>query len=62
MEYLRIVIQYKSFTHILKMVLILFHGQTDVERGFSLNEKSIVENMSDKIFYTTVSKRSNALK
>ena len=50
MEYLRIVIQYKSFTHILKMVLILFHGQTDVERGFSLKEKLIVENISDENF------------
>ena len=50
MKYLRIVIQYKSFTHILKMVLILFHGQTDVERGFSLKEKLIVENISDENF------------
>ena len=30
------------------MVVTLFHGQTDVKQGFSLNEKLLVENMSEE--------------
>ena len=30
------------------MVLTLSHGQTDVERGFSLNDKLLVENMQEQ--------------
>ena len=33
-------------TYTLKMVLTSFHGQADVERGFSLNKKLVIENMS----------------
>ena len=47
-EYLKDNIQYKSFTHDLKMILSLFHGQADVKPGFSLNKKLIVGNMSEE--------------
>ena len=47
-EYLKDNIQYKSFTHDLKMILNLFHGQADVKPGFSLNKKLIVGNMSEE--------------
>ena len=46
MEYLKDSIHYKSFAHVLKIVLTLFHGQADVECGFSLNKQLAVENMS----------------
>ena len=46
MEYLKDSIHYKSFAHVLKIVLTLFHGQADVECGFSLNKQLVVENMS----------------
>ena len=38
MDYLKDSIHYKSFTHVLKIILTLFHGQADVEHGFSLNK------------------------
>ena len=40
-------IHYKSFTHVLKIVLTLFHGQANVDCVFSLNKQLIVENMSE---------------
>ena len=48
MEYLKGSIQDKSFSHILKMVMTLLYGQADVERGFSLNKRSPIENMSEE--------------
>ena len=47
MDYLKDSIHYKSFTHVLKIILTLFHGQADVEHGFSLNKQLVVENMSE---------------
>ena len=48
MEYLNDSFQYRSFTHVLKMALTLYHGQFDLEHGFSLNKKLIVENISEE--------------
>ena len=47
MEYLKDSIHYKSFAHVLKIVLTLFHSQVDVYRGVSLNKQLVVENMSE---------------
>ena len=47
MQYLKDNMYYKSFSHVLKIVLTLFHSQVDVERGFSLNKQLVVENMSE---------------
>ena len=46
MEYLKCSIHCKSFSHVLKIILTLFHGQADDEREFSLNKQLVVENMS----------------
>ena len=34
--------------YVVKIVLTMFHGQADVEHGFSVNRNLIVENVSDK--------------
>ena len=34
--------------NLLKLVFVLFHGQADVERGFSVNKEILVENLSEK--------------
>ena len=47
MEYLKYSIHYKSLTHVLKIVLTLFHGQVSVGCGFSLNKQLVVRNMSE---------------
>ena len=47
MEYLKDSIHYKSFAHVLKIAVTLFHGQGNAERGFSLNKQLVVENMSE---------------
>ena len=50
MEYLKDSIRYKSFAHVLKIVLTLFHGQVDVDHGFSHNKQLVVESMSETSF------------
>ena len=45
-EYLKYSIHYRSFAHVLKIVLTLFHGHANVEHGFSLKQL-VVENMSE---------------
>ena len=48
MEYLKDSTQYKSFCYTVNIVLTMFHGQANAERGFSVNKNLIVENMSDE--------------
>ena len=36
---------YSEFCNILELVLVLSHGQADIERGFSLNENLLKQNM-----------------
>ena len=45
MRYLKDTFRLKNFPIIVKMVLTLLNAQDDVERGFSLNDKLLVENM-----------------
>ena len=45
MRYLKDTFRLKNFPLIVKMVLTLFNAQADVEHGFSLNDKLLVENM-----------------
>ena len=45
-DYLKDSIDYKSFTHVFKIVLVLFHGQVNVECECSLNRQLVIENMS----------------
>ena len=45
MRYLKDTFRLKNFPIIVKMVLTLLNAQADVERGFSLNDKLLVENM-----------------
>ena len=47
MRYLSDTVRFNNFMLIVKMVLTLAHGQADVERGFSLNDKLLVENMQE---------------
>ena len=47
MRYISDTARFNNFMLTVKMVLTLSHGQTDVERGFSLNDKLLVENMED---------------
>ena len=46
--------QYESLSQVIKCVLVLFHGQSQVERGFSLNKALMNDNMQEK---TVVSRR-----
>ena len=36
---------YKNFTKIIKIIMTLSHGQSEVECGFSINENALVDNM-----------------
>ena len=45
MRYLKGSIHYKTITFVIQLVLVLSHGQPAVERGFSLIDKFLVENM-----------------
>ena len=47
--------QYESLSQFIKCVLVLFHGQSQVERGFSVNKALMNDNMQEK---TVVSRRS----
>ena len=48
MEFLKDSTRYESFCYVVKIILTMFHGQADVERGFSVNRNLIIENMSDE--------------
>ena len=48
MRYLSDTVRFNNFMLIVKMVLTLSHGQADVERGFSVNDKLLVENMQEQ--------------
>ena len=37
--------RYKNLTKIIKIIMTLSHGQSKVERGFSINENALVDNM-----------------
>ena len=37
--------RYKNLTKIIKIIMTLYHGQLEVERGFSINENALVDNM-----------------
>ena len=37
--------RYKNFTKIFKIIMTLSHGKSEVERGFSTNENTLVDNM-----------------
>ena len=45
MGYLKETVRYKNLVNVIKIVLTLSYGQSAVERGFSLNDKILVENM-----------------
>ena len=47
MAYLKDSLHYKSFVHVLEIVLTLIHGQANVECRFSLNKELVVKNMSE---------------
>ena len=42
--------EYGDVWEFVKMFLILVHGQSEVERGFSVNKQLLVENLKRKIF------------
>ena len=46
--------QYESLSQVIKCILVLFHSQGQVERGFSLNKALMNDNMKEK---TVVSRR-----
>lgn len=48
MRHLSDTVQFKNFMLTVKMVLTSSHGQADVEWGFSLNVKLLVENMEEQ--------------
>ena len=48
MRYLSGTVRFNNFMLIVKMVLTLSHGQADVEHGFSLNDKLLIENMQEQ--------------
>ena len=45
MGYLKETVRYKNLLNVIKIVLTLSLGQSAVGRGFSLNDKMLVENM-----------------
>ena len=47
MEYLKDSTQYESFCYVVKIVLTMFHGQTDVEHGFNVSKNFIAEVITD---------------
>ena len=58
MRYLNGTIYYKTLTSVMQLILVLSHGQAAVERGFSLNDKLLVEKYETrKSHYTMLYKR-----
>ena len=47
--------QYESLSHVIKCILVLFHGQSQVELGFSVNKALMNDNMQEK---TVIARRS----
>ena len=48
MRYLKGSIHYKTLTFVIQLVLVLSHDHAAVERGFSLNDKLLFENMKSQ--------------
>ena len=48
MKYLVLLPSFGSLTKVVKTLLILSHGQTQVERGFSINSELLVDNLSNE--------------
>ena len=48
MRYLKESIHYKAFSSVIQLFLVLSHSQAVVERGFSLNDKLLVESMKSE--------------
>ena len=42
--------EYSQFCKVIKMVLILFHVQASVERGFNINKAMLLPNFDEQIF------------
>ena len=40
--------QYESLSHVIKCILLLFHGQSQVERGYSVTKALMYNNMQEK--------------
>lgn len=40
--------EYKETLSLLKMILIISHGNAEVERGFSINKEVLIENMREE--------------
>lgn len=40
--------QFQNLWHVIQKLLLLSHGQADVERGFSINKKIEVENLAER--------------
>ena len=45
MHFLKDYSHYKNLTKVIKIIKTLSHGQSEVERGFSINENALVDNM-----------------
>ena len=45
MRFLKDNSSYKNLTKIIKIIVTLPHGNSEVERGFSINENALVDNM-----------------
>ena len=39
---------YQDVWNVLKFVFVLWHGQSSIERGFSINKQLLVENLKEK--------------
>ena len=47
--------QYESLSQVIKCILVLFNGQSQVEQGFSVNKALMNDNMQEK---TVINRRS----
>lgn len=52
MRYLKGSIHHKTLTSIIQLVLVLSHAQAVVERGFSLNDEILIENVKSESLIT----------
>jgi hypothetical protein len=48
MQYFEETVRFPNFVEIVKFVMILSHGQSAVERGFSINKSLLVENLQER--------------
>ena len=47
--------QYESLSHVIKCILVSFHGQSQIERGVNINKTLMNDNMQEK---TVIARRS----